>query len=909
MVSEGAQLLTGAGVGFKVSNILIRRAPKVYEALAKTTLGRPAKALTQATGAVAGEGAVATAETGTMVEAFGGEDITDTVGAKLQIMMESFGLSGLGSVASKTLTKIGELSPVASLLSALPLAIGGTREGAERAISESLENIITREAKGNWPSEEARLEALADTKKIMMDNYAAQTGGRNLEDDIANGTVVRFGGDQAGFPTTLGGISGSETLQEIEQRVAQTSAIPPFRGVQRAREEEFERKTQEVVESALPEREGAPRTRLETQVEAERVGQEAREELATGIESQVAVEQLALKDPLQEQLRIAMQQTSEVRTAAQTAGDMAGRQQVQNNAVLANDAAEKLAKQVEQTFIAQRKAKNELYETYDQMANTVNVDSGELFTALQTAGDKYNAGDITGIILRDQPEYKKILDGLESAAENDVPYEMTLKDLESLVRALRTTRNKGNLNNAQINALGDLDTFYQGQIDAILESTPELKDARQLAEGAHIRFKETFKNSTGSGIADALQFGDKASDIDTAVVSDQVRSKLKSSATADGKEADRVYLQQVRSLLDDEAKTAFDEAQNAFYKHKILSKINVNLTSEAALAEPIKTINRLNEQLDAVLSSEAYTYAPDSVKREVNELFASAGAAGDDVARATDALKRVQSEMTAIERTAKTSATYQFAADTQNVEAIAAVNKILASDSSTLKLKTIWEDAGKLGERGADGLTDNQRKLKAVLAEGIMGSMYTSAARGADKAKLSPAKIEDLVNRNPMFREIFPKDSATGQVFDHILAMNKVLSEPKKASKAAEQAMQEIKSASDFVQQFIVYVRGPLSKEGRQSKILANVFFKLAGGQEQAADVLAEAFLDPGVAMRLIQEAEERIRQGLQKRDEALNFGIAKHLMTRLGINSFEEFNAEQGNVALEMDTGEAFAQ
>jgi hypothetical protein len=118
-----------------------------------------------------------------------------------------------------------------------------------------------------------------------------------------------------------------------------------------------------------------------------------------------------------------------------------------------------------------------------------------------------------------------------------------------------------------------------------------------------------------------------------------------------------------------------------------------------------------------------------------------------------------------------------------------------------------------------------------------------------------------------------------------------------------------VDDVGQIVSEFINYLEGPISKEGRRAKILTRTFFKLAGGPEQAKEVLTNTFLDLRTADRLLRAAEERARMTGVTVDKALNAVTNSYILFSLGVNSVDEFNNEFATIAVEEDTEEAFSR
>jgi hypothetical protein len=249
----------------------------------------------------------------------------------------------------------------------------------------------------------------------------------------------------------------------------------------------------------------------------------------------------------------------------------------------------------------------------------------------------------------------------------------------------------------------------------------------------------------------------------------------------------------------------------------------------------------------------------------------------------------------------------KFATRPQETSSVKVVRQMLTDEDAQKTFERIWNTAGEAGQKGADGLTDAQRNLKVTFAQGSIDLLYPAGARGRESAELSFPQIERAIKENPIFDLVFPEGDPTRKTFNMLVEQARAVDRRQVRAVSGESATATITDVGQLVSELINYVQGPLSKEGRRSKMLSRVFFKLAGGPEQASSVLTEMMLDPRIANRLLQEAQDRARQTAEEVNSSLAKVAGAYILTRIGVNSMDQFNDEVESMVLETETEEAF--
>jgi hypothetical protein len=295
------------------------------------------------------------------------------------------------------------------------------------------------------------------------------------------------------------------------------------------------------------------------------------------------------------------------------------------------------------------------------------------------------------------------------------------------------------------------------------------------------------------------------------------------------------------------------------------------------------------------------------VAEETSTLARNLEQSAGNVATAQSAVDTARTRLDEAIKLAEETPEARFARPAYTTSALKAVKSLIKNEDSIRQFPEIWRSAGRTGPVGADGLTDTQRKLKATVAQGTLEIIYPAAARGKETGELSLAQINQAIEENPVFELVFPEGSADRQMFDTLVARTRAIAKRDVRQLTGESTTATIEGVGQLVSELINYVEGPLSQEGRRSKILSRTFFKLAGGPEQAREVLTATFLDTRLANRLLEEAKERVRMTGESLEEAKVKALGSYLLTRFGVRSIEELNNEVQSVAIEEETEGAF--
>lgn len=909
-------------------------------------------------GAPAGEAVVATAETGSLQ----GEEGDTTFDRKLDVLMEGIGFGTILGAGGKAISTIGELSPIARVLRSLPVALMGTREGAEQLAGDTLAELIARAENATTP--EAKQAALEKIQRAIASNFEAQTG-VNFKDYVEGRAELPEG---VTFRPTLGGVAGGDeslagpVIARVERGVAQKEGMPEFAGRMEEQRQAVQAGTEEAVEGAIP-----AGQRLEgetTRQAAERLGTESREDIGRVVAGRVEETRQELVEPFESTLE---QATRELEEGMGEAGELtfAGFERVRANRQGANNAAQEATDIVQEVYTAQRTQKSDFYDEYTDAIEDIDIPAAQFERELTEMVDERSIADIANIVANMDPKYRATLNQLAEqrqrlqAAVSDQQREIAnkleadliaskqaegvdapqltaaerrsiqdqamsqvdmarareeadfrdvkLSNVEGLLQAINSVKNAPNVRPEIQGAMSILSSGLEGMITRQLGEGSELMAARQNAIQYFQNFNDLYRTSTGSMVVPNFRFGDKVTNQQLAQAQDGFTAILRE---AKSKKAPLEFIQEMRGTMDDETRAAFDQAMGKFYRQDIFSRVRFDPTTIAAQENPQRAAQAMASQLSTVLSDYPnLNQLVPGIADDLTALSRQLRDAGQNRERSEKALSAVQKRFDDLKAEIEATPEAKFATRPQETSSTKAVRRLITDEDAQKTFQRIWNTAGETGQRGADGLTEAQRKLKVTFAQGSLDLIYTAGARGKETAELSFAQIEKAIKENPVFEQVFPSGDPTRATFDMLVEQARAVDRRQVRAVSGESATATISDVGQLVSELINYVEGPLSKEGRRSKMLSRVFFKLAGGPEQASSVLTEMMLDPRVASRLLDEAQQRARQTGEEVGTSLQKLAGAYILTRIGVNSLDQFNQEVESMVLEEQTEGAFGQ
>jgi len=914
--SEALQLIAGAGTGAlgaaKLMDSVLRKTPKAARWVASVV------------GAPLGEAAVATEETGTLT----GDEEDTVLQRKLRVLAEGAAFGTSLEIAGQGIKTISELSPMARIFRSLPVALMGTREGAERLTADTLADLIARAEDATTPEDKVKaLEALQDR---IATNFESQTG-VNFKDYVEGRVEL----PKDAFEPTLGGVAGSDILARVERGVSQREGIAEFSGRAQTQRESMLRDIPRAVEQVVP-----PAQRIEgetTRQASERLGAEAREEIGAEVTARIEPERTQVVS-LEDQLSQAVREV-DAKFAPEAEATFAGLNRSRSNAQVANSAAEEATETVESVYLAGREQKNKVYTDYLDQAEEIEIPAEQFEQALTSITDPAEIADMAKLVASSNPAYGRVLrqlssqrkrldDAIESRVnqiageeassaqrakaresinvdelKEEIGYQdVKLSNLEGLLQAVNSVQAR---TGAEIGAVNLLKSGLEQSIDRAIGNNEALRASREGAIQYFQNFQDLYKTATGSQVIPNFRFGDKISEQQFKQAQAGLSSVLKDAGSDP---ASAQFLTDIRASMDEDTLREFNDSVAKFYRHDIYSSVKYDPSTQLARGNPQNAAQSLSAGLTRALTKypNLEQIAP-GVAEEITALTRSLDQSADNVASAQSAVTTAQNRLEEAIKLAEETPEAQFARPAYTTSATKAVKSLILDENSVRQFPDIWRSAGRTGRVGPDGLTDTQRKLKATVAQGTMEIVYPAASRGAEKGELSLAKIDAAIEENPVFELVFPEGSADREMFDTLVARTRAIAKRDVRQLGGESATATIENVGQLVSELINYVEGPLSEEGRRSKILSRTFFKLAGGPERAREVITETFLDTRLANRLLEQAKERVRMTGESLEEAKVKALGTYLLTRFGVRSIEELNNEVQSVAVEEETEGAF--
>jgi hypothetical protein len=946
--SEVLQLASGGAGGAIIASKILGKALK-FTPKARNWYGT-------LLGAPAGEAVVATAETGSLQ----GEEGDTTFDRKLDVLLEGIGFGTILTAGGRAIGTVIELSPIARVLRSLPVALMGTREGAEQLAGDTLAELIARAENATTP--EAKEAALKRIQENIATNFEAQTG-VNFIDYVEGRAELPEG---VTFRPTLGGVAGGEdslagpVISRVERGVAQKEGMPEFAGRMEEQRQAIQAGTERAVEETVP---AGQRIEGETARQAaERLGAGAREDIGGVVEGRIEESRQQLVEPFEATLQ---QATRELEESMGEAGELtfAGLDRIRKNRQGANNAAEEAVEVVQEVYTAQRTQKADLYDEYATAIEDVEIPAAQFERELIDMVDERSIADVANILANMDPKYRAIVnqlaeqrrrlqsaiseqqseifgklqndlleakraEGVESpkltsqerreladqaqsqidmsrAIEEADFRDVKLSNVEGLLQAINSVKNAPNVRPEVQGAMNILSSGLEGVVIRTIGEGSDLMKTRQNAIQYFQNFNDLYRTSTGSMIVPNFRFGDKITNQQLAQAQDGLTSVLR-QAKSNG--APLKFIQDMRASMDDETRAMFDLSLGKFYRQDIFSRVRFDPSTVAARENPQRAAQTMASQLSRVLAD--YPNLEKIVPRISDDLDALAKQlkeAGDNRERSEAALSVMQKRFDDLKEEVEATPEAKFATRPQETSSVKVVRQMLTDEDAQKTFERIWNTAGEAGQKGADGLTDAQRNLKVTFAQGSIDLLYPAGARGRESAELSFPQIERAIKENPIFDLVFPEGDPTRKTFNMLVEQARAVDRRQVRAVSGESATATITDVGQLVSELINYVQGPLSKEGRRSKMLSRVFFKLAGGPEQASSVLTEMMLDPRIANRLLQEAQDRARQTAEEVNSSLAKVAGAYILTRIGVNSMDQFNDEVESMVLETETEEAF--
>ena len=541
-VNIGAETLQLAAAGFSAAAIVGKGLTKL--AVASPKIRNTVAALV---GAPAGEATVATTGTGTLTGADEGQGVLEK---KLRVLSEGalfgFGVEGL----VKGVKTVADISIISRVLQALPAALMGSTKSAEILVGDTIGELVSVAEKAKTPEERAR--AIQNLRARIAENFELQTG-VNYDDYISGRVELPEGS----FEPTLGGVSGTKIIEQVEVGLKNKDALVAFSGANQLQEEAIERGAEEIKEQVVPKLAGREIQPSATQ-RAEQLGDEAMEEVAATVRAPLQPLE-AQRAELQNLFDEANNEITE-RLRQQEPGfeSLTSRRE---NTRAKNASAEDAAEVIKNTYLDARSTKNQNYETYLEDAEEITIPANTFASSLKDAFRPEEIGNLVQMVASDntatsrtlsqiaeqnskltsaiakeeQLQFDALLEQLPEALRKDKQQleilreqaranidieavkadidwqDVKLNNVEGILQSVNSVLNRTE-NSIQQGGLKLLKDALEGMISTTLQDAPEVLARRNEAIQYFQDFKNIYSNSTAAPTVGQFRFGDKISD-------------------------------------------------------------------------------------------------------------------------------------------------------------------------------------------------------------------------------------------------------------------------------------------------------------------------------------------------------------------------------------------------------------
>ena len=920
IASEAVPLLIGGGGAAVLATKYLTKAPKL------------ARLIGFQMGAPVGEALVATEETGTFFE----DEERSALENKVQVLVEGAAINPGLSFLATGIKKVSDVSGVTRLIEVIPALLLGDQRMRE-AVRDQLADLIAKAENATTREEyEAALQGVNDA---MKENFAKITGGEDLvaylrgEVDLPEDAFIPMTGD------IVGG-RGAPPLRSLAAGLE--SQEPRLMGARAGQEEALARQVDLPEERLAQAEEGATQAR-------EQVGERVEEEITELAETTVK--------PFEEVAQEALEDVR-TRTTPVEGETFAGLESAQDNFLASRVHAADASDVVQGSFLSEQGIKNANYDEYVESVADTPVPAALVLRGTDTFDGFADVMDELGIasplrtLIPQNKVYRGTLQrlvdqeraynaevvkrlneelaaqsksGLPSTAVNytaaaraaapdlgqdavDRIARETLEDLKSAGKYedVNISDLEGMLRSFRESRRSTTDTVVQGALDELIENTdnvikrsitPEQEALRTKAESFFQTFADVYRQTTGKDVMSKFKFGDK---INSQMLAEarQNFSKLMDGAGTD--EAKINLLINIRRNLDGDNLRQFDESIENYLVSDIFSRTRADLSKEAIESDPRKVAESLGTELrrlsqDRKLSN-FMEFSP-NVRAKVSGLAQELLDSASEVSRSKKALKVVEDLFEENRKLIKDSPEAKFAEAPRTTNSLALLQRMMKDPDAEYNLKAVFD---RLDDEG-------KQQLRESVGVAIQDAISLSSGKVKGEGTLSLTQVDKFMTSNNAFKMLFPEGDPTREFLNTVVEQAKVLQTPKARSmdpKVISAAAEDLASVAGMT---INYIQGPLSKEGRQSKMLSNLFFKLTGGPEKAQRILTEVFADPRLAFEMLEEAKKQARMTGMPVEDAKKAVLGRYLLTRFGITSTDEWNKEVRGVEIQSQTEEAF--
>jgi len=470
----------------------------------------------------------------------------------------------------------------------------------------------------------------------------------------------------------------------------------------------------------------------------------------------------------------------------------------------------------------------------------------------------------------------------------------------------------------------NLEQFIKGKIP----EGSELAIARESANSYFQSFQGLYKyipqeSKTFLRYGDSIEAAmDNIQDVELGVMQSAFANML-DAASSDPRVAGQ-NIRNIRSQLQGEALDKFDTAVNDYFTNKLYGEeISVYVDDLGGETDPRKVAAKADavaRKVAEAVRNPKYRYLEDlapGVRERILRSAEELRLKGSDLKTKDKAVEQLKKDLKIERKALEERPAAVFAEGTVGgrfgVDAIQAAADMILSKDARQVFEQSWEISGTVGKKGPDGLTQSQRDLKKVMAQGISSLLLTPT----DEVRKTVGQVSfamlGKITRSPAFDKAFPVGDPTRIAVERLAAKAAAIEASQKAGKlTAESITDTLKQSRDLVDGVIRYAKGPLSREGRQASMVARAFFAVVGGSARVNEVLLDMFTNPEVATKILKEQEDILRKGLEDApSRAYTKALNNYFLQRIGITSMDEFNEEQQafvqGYLMEEQMGEAF--
>lgn len=481
----------------------------------------------------------------------------------------------------------------------------------------------------------------------------------------------------------------------------------------------------------------------------------------------------------------------------------------------------------------------------------------------------------------------------------------SLKEIERALAAVNAKRNTSN-NQVILNAATAVGQYLERLRDKTLKDNEALIALRGEADTFYKQFKQSFDNiqlkKVYGGANDNWLFGDKFNEIQGASARDAMRGLLKNATTENPNKAQAV--QNLKNILNglsnDTVEGGVSPRQDflnqieTYIEVDFFDKINLDLNPQTIVANPMSALQSINNSMKKARENLNFTEllrdkdtnslgSLNEVKERIDGLIEKSN---DILGDKNKNPVLIQETINDIQKQIKqlTERNFNEANQLTKLATLGSPGEITTRPN--VFIKELFRDDinstnfNNLYERATPELKE---EIKEVVTRGIFDEIQ----------KANSIKIEDIMNR-PAFKKVFENDEQVVELLTltkNQLEMAETDSVEKLLSRGGTRIPSSDSSIDDvklFAENYIKFIQGPLSKEGRQSSMLVKFFFKLLGKAEDSRKYYLDMLMDPTLGKKVLDDTVKHMKKGLNQPD-AYSAALVDYLKYRTTTQVSEE--------------------